>query len=233
MLTAWEYFWVGLFFVSDLILLKSYLHYKLGENQKKYNKKAFLLHVLGSLVILLLGPIVFLLNFYSSQSLSIFLTRIVGAACVFFAGPFAFSMARRTSGLKGFNLVGYCAYALYWMYSGGLALVSGQVLHAYDCYILSHAYFTCRLFVWAFEHHWPKSYKYQFSPDWNYSIATSIAACIPLAIVWQWRGVLLFTLGTCLGVILEWLNISPQWHVHFANGEPKGRLLRNRKSECE
>lgn len=138
-----------------------------------------------------------------------------GLSVVVFAGTFALPLSRHTLGLKGFNLVGYVSYTLMWIFSGLLLLSTPTLSNAYACFVLTHAYLTCRVFVAGLRWAWPKLAGERISPDLNYSIATSVASMIPLVLAWGEVGLALFTASMVLALGLHALGFSSPWHARY------------------
>lgn len=202
------------FVVGDLLVLKPYIGAGSGGHLgRRYPTVSFWTHVGGGLGALAFGAIALTAFLFEQPRAGAMVAVAQGVAVVVFAGTFALPLSRHTLGLKGFNLVGYVSYTLMWIFSGLLLISAPSIERAYACFVLTHAYLTCRVFVAGLRWLWPRLTGQRIDADLNYSIATSIAAMIPLVLAWGEKGLLAFLASTGVAVVLHALGFSSPWHA--------------------
>lgn len=224
MLSGFEVSVVAAFTLADVAIMGAYVGER-GETVKTYGK-TFKVHVYGGLACVLFGALALLLFSLKMTTLGVAATWVQGASILALAGPAAFPLARYTSGLKGFNMLGYMGYTLAWLFSGLSLLWAPSLQAAYAAYVLTHAFLTCRIFVMGFEWVYKRWVGHAPDPSWNYSIATSIAAMIPLILAWGKIGVACFIAiwgGAILGHVFA---NSSRWHKLYRPEEDKSRQRR-------
>lgn len=196
--------------LTDCIIMGAYVGER-GEAVKNYGR-TFKLHVYGGLSCVGFGALALLFFSLGMTTLGSVAAVIQGLSILALAAPAAFPLARYTSGLKGFNMLGYMGYTLAWLYSGLCLLWLPSLKTVYAAYILTHAFLTCRLFVKGFE--WAYTRWAGKAPDasWNYSIATSVAAFLPMALAWGATGAAYFLSVWVVSILAHAFANASRWH---------------------
>ncbi len=209
--------------IGDALVLRAYVGPHQGGSSlgRRYPKLSFFTHVFGGLGSLAFGALAILAYAANYDTVGQVTAIGQGLAVIFFTGFFAFPLARHTLGFKGFNLVGYVGYTIGWIVSGFLAVAYPGPQTAFACFVLTHAYLTCRIFVYALRVGWQKLTGKRLSPDMNYSIATNIAAMIPLVIAWELKGFAAYVIITTVSLALHMLGISSPWHARYKPESPQ------------
>ena len=206
--------------IGDLLVLRAYLRPKEHGGGKAYPKRSFKLHVLGGLGALLLGGLALLAHWGEWGTAASVLSVGQGLVVALFAGLFALPMARHTSGYPGFNLVGYVLYTVAWIASALVLIAAPSVDASYACFVLTHAYLTCRVMVWLGEEGWKWLRGSEPAPEPTYSIATTIAAAITLVLAWGWFGLAWHLGSITLAMALQRAGVSVRWHA--SHQTPRG-----------
>lgn len=213
-LSPFEWCVVLALILGDALVLRAYLRPDETRAKKRYPKRSFMIHALGGLAALVLGALAVLAHGFGLQTMASVCGLGQGVAVALFAGLFALPMARHTSGFPGFNLVGYVLYTLAWIVSALLLLWKPSAHTAYACFVLTHAYLTCRIMVWLIERGWERLRGQPLGAELAYSIATAIAALIPLALAWGWIGATWHLGFVVLAIALQRARISTRWHFN-------------------
>lgn len=224
MLSPLEFSIALTFFIGDVLVIRAYLGSSPERGKKRYPRRSFLIHVLAGVGALLLGALALLAYSCGLDRLGAIAAVGQGLAVAFFAGIFALPMSRHTSGFPGFNLVGYVLYTVAWIASGLLLMWAPGIRSAYVCFVLTHAYLTCRVLVWVVEHGGERLLGRAPRPEPAYSVATTIAALIPLTLAWGTFGVAWHMASVTVAIALQHAGISGPWHANH----PRARAVQGR-----
>ena len=197
--------------LGDVLVLQQYTSSPSTNGKKShYPKLTLMAHVIGGLFALALGTLS--LTLYQAGIPSLASIAAVGQGlCVLGPlGAFSMHMALYTHGHPGFNLSGYIMYALANVYSGVMGMLDPSPQTSYACFVMAHAYLTCRIFVILFER------VLQWRGDGSYSTATNIASNITLVLAYGTNGMRCHALITVLAL---WLECAGVGRFHAIRGK--------------
>lgn len=199
--------------ITDCAIMSAYIGER-GHQIRKYGR-TFWAHVFGGLSSVIFGAFALALFFIGLPLLATLAAILQGFSIILFAGPFAFPLARYTSGLKGFNMMGYMGYTLAWLYSGVCIVWAPSIETVYIGYVLTHAFLTCRIFVRGFEWAWTKWSGNEPDPAWNYTLATSVAALIPMVLAYGMTGALYYMAVYIPAMLAHFFANTSRWHKRY------------------
>jgi len=119
-------------------------------------------------------------------------------------------------------------------FSSGLCYLYELSLHTvYIGCVITHAFLTCRIFVKGFEMGWQWLTGRMPDAAWNYTLATSVAAFIPMCIAYGKPGVLYYMAVYIPAMLAHFFANTSRWHHRYdpaADGPEAGPVLSRSRS---
>jgi hypothetical protein len=196
MLSTFEMATAMVLFIGDILTVVRYTDGLFRP--KHYPKRVLAFHAIGGLCSLAVGSlslIAYQTGFATVGSTAAVFQGICTTLCL---GLASMPMARYTKGCPGYNLTGYMSYALACVYSGLVSVFHPSPRTSWACFVVAHAYLTCRVAVNFFEN------KLRWKGDSSYSaVATSVATGVPLTLAYGLKGIVANALFVLIGLALQ------------------------------
>jgi len=193
---------VAVLSIADFLLLPGY-NFPGQQAKHKYPTRSIQYHAFGGVVLLLSGLIsIVCYHFDKALVLASIACKLQGALCSTAMGVVViFTLSRYTKGRPGFNMAGYALYAMWMLSLGNKALFDPSPRNAWNVFVATHAYLSCRLFVTLFEA------MLKWKGDLSYSTATNLAVGIPLCLLKGQSGWRLYSVITLIAVLSDLVGL--------------------------